>query len=110
MRLEHKLFHVLAEVVHVHRLDDAHLGTLNVDLKHVDYLVSRYGNFVRYRPPFDGETALLWIGPFAALAVGLAGLLLHLRKRARRDDTPLQPDERDRAARLLASLPQEPAP
>src|SRR5947207_6049922 len=36
----------------------------------VDYLVARYGDFVRYRPPFKGATALLWIGPFLLLALG----------------------------------------
>ena len=44
------------------------------------YLVSRYGEFVRYRPRFGRSTALLWIGPFALLAAGLgAGALLARR-------------------------------
>ena len=37
-----------------------------------DYLVARYGDFVLYRPPVQGNTALLWGGPFALLAIGLA--------------------------------------
>ena len=45
-----------------------------------EYLVSRYGDFVRYRPRFGGTTALLWLGPFALLAVGLgAGVLMARR-------------------------------
>jgi cytochrome c-type biogenesis protein CcmH len=34
------------------------------------YLVERYGDFVLYRPPVQGNTFLLWFGPFALLLVG----------------------------------------
>ncbi|MEY4269820.1 MAG: hypothetical protein RLZZ58_1036 [Pseudomonadota bacterium] len=34
------------------------------------YLIARYGNWVTYDPPFDGATALLWLGPLLALLVG----------------------------------------
>ncbi|MEI8302881.1 MAG: cytochrome c-type biogenesis protein [Burkholderiales bacterium] len=34
------------------------------------YMVERYGDFVLYKPPVQGNTALLWGGPFALLAVG----------------------------------------
>jgi cytochrome c-type biogenesis protein CcmH len=36
------------------------------------YLVDRYGEFVLYRPPVQGNTWLLWFGPFALLAIGIA--------------------------------------
>src|SRR5437868_464665 len=36
----------------------------------VDYMVARYGDFVRYRPPFDARTAFLWVGPFLFAALG----------------------------------------
>ena len=29
----------------------------------MDFMVSRYGDFVRYRPPFKPVTWLLWLGP-----------------------------------------------
>src|SRR5687768_13318885 len=32
-----------------------------------DYLVTRYGDFVLYRPPFKPTTLLLWLGPFLLL-------------------------------------------
>lgn len=35
-----------------------------------EWLVARYGNWVSYDPPFDGATALLWLGPLAFLAIG----------------------------------------
>ncbi|WP_447766135.1 cytochrome c-type biogenesis protein [Sphingopyxis panaciterrae] len=34
------------------------------------WLVARYGNWVSYDPPFDGATALLWLGPLFFLALG----------------------------------------
>jgi cytochrome c-type biogenesis protein CcmH len=47
----------------------------------VDYLVARYGDFVRYDPPFKASTALLWVGPFVLLAVGAGVLVAILRRR-----------------------------
>ena len=47
-----------------------------------EYLVSRYGEFVRYRPRFGASTALLWIGPFALLAVGLGAGVVMARRSA----------------------------
>ena len=41
------------------------------DDKAIDhYLVSRYGDFVRYKPRFGGANLVLWLGPFVLLAVG----------------------------------------
>ena len=34
------------------------------DEKIIDYLVSRYGNFILYQPPLSFSTLLLWLGPF----------------------------------------------
>jgi len=38
------------------------------------FLVERYGDFVTYRPPFNGRTLLLWLGPLLLVAGG--GLVL----------------------------------
>ena len=56
------------------------------DQEVIDYLVARYGDFVRYRPPVNNETALLWFGPFILLAIG--GLVLYrvLKKHAGSED------------------------
>jgi cytochrome c-type biogenesis protein CcmH len=65
------------------------------------YLVARYGDFVLYRPPFQANTLLLWLGPFALLALGA---LLWWRIMKRRRAMPLEPaspDAEARAARLL---------
>lgn len=67
-----------------------------------DFLVSRYGDFVLYRPQVKPETYLLWAGPFILLAVGIIGLVSYLRRRNRLVvDAPLTEDEKKRAADLL---------
>jgi cytochrome c-type biogenesis protein CcmH len=67
----------------------------------LDFLVSRYGDFVRYRPPFKPSTWLLWGSPFLLMAIGIGGLTWFVRRRPR-DDTPLSPAEQAKAASLLA--------
>ena len=39
------------------------------------WMVARYGDFVRLRPPFNAVTALLWLSPILALGIGL-GLVI----------------------------------
>jgi len=68
------------------------------------YLTDRYGDFVLYRPPVKSTTWLLWLGPFLLLAVGLLGLVVYLRRRARTvaaERADLSPEERARAQALL---------
>ena len=36
-------------------------------------MVSRYGDYVLYDPPFKATTVLLWVGPFVLLVGGLIG-------------------------------------
>jgi cytochrome c-type biogenesis protein CcmH len=60
------------------------------DKEITDYLVVRYGDFVRYRPPVKSQTLLLWIGPAILLLTGLGGLWWVLRKR-----NALLPEEND---------------
>ena len=68
----------------------------------MDFMVSRYGDFVRYRPPLKGTTLLLWFGPVLLFIGGLVTLILYLRRRnlAIRD-TPLSAKEQQQAERLL---------
>jgi cytochrome c-type biogenesis protein CcmH len=70
-----------------------------------DFLVSRYGDFVLYRPQVKPTTYLLWAGPFLLLLAGLFGLIRFLRARAATADPkealPLSDAERARAEALL---------
>ena len=52
------------------------------DKEVIDYLVARYGDFVRYRPPVNNSTALLWFGPFLILIIGGFVLYRVLKKHA----------------------------
>ena len=68
----------------------------------IDFMVQRYGEFVRYRPPFNPTTALLWAGPFVLLV--LAAFVLATNIRRRRPGAlpaPLNADEAKRLNELL---------
>jgi cytochrome c-type biogenesis protein CcmH len=68
----------------------------------VDYLVARYGDFVRYRPPLKASTLLLWIGPFALMLTGAIGLVVMLRRREKMvADKPLTVVEARKVRELL---------
>lgn len=72
------------------------------DKQITDYLVARYGDFVRYRPPLKASTVLLWLGPFALLLAGGFGLLIQLRRRqAMIVDAPLTDEEARKVRELL---------
>lgn len=74
------------------------------DREIVDFMVTRYGDFVLYRPPFKASTALLWGGPLALLVVAVFFFLRTLAvRRARIEERPLTDAERAEAQRLLAS-------
>ena len=67
----------------------------------VDYMVSRYGDFVLYRPPFKATTVLLWAGPALLMIAGLATLFFRLARRRAEPKAELSDEERARAAALL---------
>jgi len=60
----------------------------DTDRQVLDYLVSRYGDFVLLKPPFKADTLLLWGLPPLALIAGIAALVIMARKRK---SVPLQP-------------------
>ncbi len=75
------------------------------DKEVIDFLVSRYGDFVMYKPPLDSRTWLLWFGPFALLGLGgilLYGLVLRRRKVEKTSEqVALSAAERERLDALL---------
>lgn len=69
------------------------------------FMVERYGDFVLYRPPVKPITWLLWIGPFIILLVGVAGLLIYLRRRNKNvPSTTLSEEENHRVDALLKDV------
>ena len=72
------------------------------DSQIMDFMVSRYGDFVRYRPPLKASTWLLWFGPALLFVGGIAALLIYLRRRNTAiDESPLSAAEQQQAERLL---------
>lgn len=66
----------------------------------IDWLVARYGNFVRLKPPFEWSTVLLWFSPLIALGGGV-GLVLVSRRNRPAAPAPLSPAEERRLSKLL---------
>lgn len=72
----------------------------------VEFMVSRYGDFVLYDPPLKATTALLWAGPALLLLAGILVLGYNLR-RIPTAEPPITAQEQNRAARLLAAHTEE---
>jgi cytochrome c-type biogenesis protein CcmH len=70
----------------------------------LQYMVARYGEFVRYRPRFGGVTIYLWLAPVLLLLVGIGVLLTVMRSRTKRqgmESSKLSAQERDRLQSLM---------
>ena len=77
----------------------------------VTYVVSRYGDFVLLKPPFNMATLALWLGPFLLIIFGLIAVVLFFRRNARpalaaTTPKPLSEDEEKRLAHLLSEKNQ----
>ncbi|MBC3957521.1 cytochrome c-type biogenesis protein CcmH [Pseudomonas sp. DOAB1067] len=70
----------------------------------IDFMVDRYGDFVRYKPALTARTWLLWFGPAGLLLGGLGVMAVIVKRRrslsAGQADT-LSDEERQRLAQLL---------
>jgi len=65
------------------------------------FVVARYGDYVRLKPPLKRETFLLWFGPLLVLALGTAVALRAFRPRMAGDAPPLASREKDALRRAL---------
>ena len=80
------------------------LGEGKDDQQIIDFMVDRYGDFVRYKPALTGKTALLWFGPAGLLLAGVVVMAVIVRRRrvAPIDGADaLSPEERKRLDQLL---------
>lgn len=75
-------------------------GQSDADIR--TFLVSRYGDFVLYKPEVKPVTWLLWFGPFALL-LGALVVALRLMRRNSAAPAPLTDSERARARQMLGS-------
>tara|TARA_R110002110_G_scaffold60523_5_gene170368 strand:+ start:1153 stop:1626 length:474 start_codon:yes stop_codon:yes gene_type:complete len=72
------------------------------DAEVLGYIVARYGDFVLLRPPFEPATLLLWLGPFAVILFGAAGLFIAFRRQAPSESAQmLDSEEQKRVAQIL---------
>ncbi len=67
------------------------------------FLVSRYGEFVLLKPPFEWHTAILWLTPLFAVLVGAIAMLAAIRRRrvGAPAPAPLDPDEERQLREVL---------
>jgi cytochrome c-type biogenesis protein CcmH len=76
-----------------------HIAAGETDPQIMDWMVARYGVFVRLKPPFMASTALLWATPFLGLIIG--GLAAWFGRRHRgAAPAPLTAAEQIRVAEL----------
>jgi cytochrome c-type biogenesis protein CcmH len=66
----------------------------------IAWLVARYGDFVRQKPPFRPLTYLLWGSPLLALGIGFSAVFLS-RRRNVPPPPPLSDVERRQLGKLL---------
>jgi len=68
----------------------------------IDYVVSRYGEFVLLNPRFETKTWLLWGAPIVLLLAGAAAMIVSARRRTgKATGTPLSDEERERLESIL---------
>ena len=47
----------------------------------IQFMTDRYGDFVLYKPPFQGKTSVLWIAPVVFLLLGLIMVFFVIRRK-----------------------------
>ncbi len=67
----------------------------------LDFLVSRYGDFVLYDPPFKPSTYILWFGPFFLLIIGGYVLSRALKSKTKDKEVELTEEDQQRLKALL---------
>ncbi len=72
------------------------------DMEIVDFMVSRYGEFVLYRPRVSSLTYLLWYGPAGLLIIGAIVVVIVLRRKpVKNAQKPLNNDQKEKLAQIL---------
>ncbi len=79
------------------------LSSGKTEVQVIDYMVERYGDFVRYRPPIKATTMLLWFGPALFLVIGGTLLFINLKRRSKQvvSSPTLSDDESKQVNELL---------
>jgi cytochrome c-type biogenesis protein CcmH len=72
------------------------------DAQIIDFLVTRYGDFVLYSPPVKPSTWLIWFGPFVLLLIALLLLMRSLRRHQQAPREDYSAADRKRVEQILA--------
>jgi cytochrome c-type biogenesis protein CcmH len=70
-----------------------------------EYLVTRYGDFVLYKPEVKPLTWVLWFGPFLLLVLAIMGMAYYLRQRqgVQKSSPVLSDEDRRKVQEILKS-------
>ncbi len=72
------------------------------DSQIIDFMTSRYGDWVLLKPPFKAATALLWLGPIFLLLIGGFFVFRYVRQKPVASTVePLSPEEEKRLKHIL---------
>ena len=74
-------------------------GKSNSDI--IEFLVSRYGEFILLKPAFAWHTMLLWLSPVVFLLFGLGVVLIFRKQNIERSEKTLSDDEERRLSEIL---------
>ncbi|MEI6895884.1 MAG: cytochrome c-type biogenesis protein [Psychromonas sp.] len=116
---QEKIFHDLTKVLRCPKCQNQNISDSNAglakDLRNktyelvkagkskdevIDYMVARFGNFVRYNPPLTPATIFLWIGPLLFILLGFLVLYKHAQKKSK-NDAQLDSEEANRLQKIL---------
>ena len=67
----------------------------------VDYMVTRYGDFVMYRPPVKSSTFLLWFGPLIFFVIAAVIVVSYMRRSQSSKENPIDTEQQKKAHSLL---------
>jgi cytochrome c-type biogenesis protein CcmH len=66
----------------------------------IDYMVTRYGDFVMYRPPFKATTLMLWLGPLFFFLIAGA-VIMSFGRSQKKDHIDLTEQQKNKAHSFL---------
>lgn len=64
----------------------------------IEFMTSRYGEFVLYKPKMEAKTYILWLGPIGLLIIGLAIGYIFIRKQRINGNIPQEISAEDQQA------------
>ena len=74
-----------------------------------NYMRERYGDFVLYKPPFEGITAILWVSPVLLLLTLIVGLIVTIKRRQKTESSNAanfsETKQRSKVRKLLRDAP-----